>query len=405
LAKVLKDINRFLITRLRWLEWDTERVPAKLRRKKFPQLFKNEKLIVARRAQEDFLKAVYDAKGEFYCDATAICAVPAHRLVDVHNRTLDRVDIRSDLLKAAQNSPNYDVAYLTALINCRWLSRYIFRTSRTGKVDYYPNDLREYPIAQADAETQSRIAHLVDKIIDAKAHVQSWRDKGHHIDETDIVLNPHPLLETWSVDHGDLIDAAGFLSYEIGGSITTIEREKQRVNFRQRPPSYVESPHDHVLDYLTRYLETNREMLNAVDASKIAQEIRIPRSPGKVKDFLDRLEKERQRVMLRWMVAAQYENLIDEWAFDLYDVETDRREELGGTLYTLEGVPDGVDFVSILDDAEDSPMRRVAFQLEGAWYYRSEEALPNAVLIWIHDGEQVTTKHGIVGDVSILLAG
>jgi hypothetical protein len=392
-----KDINRFQITRLRWLEWGTERVPSKLRRKKFPELFENEKSIVARRAQQGSLKAIYDSDGDFYCDATAICAVPAHKLVNVHNRTLDRSDIRPALLRAAQNSPDYDFAYLTALINCRWLSQYIFRTARTGKVDFYPNDLREYPIAPADDATQTRIASLVDEIMSAKADVQRWRDQGHRIDEDGVLLNPRPYLDTWGVNHGDLIAASGFLDYGIGGSITTIRRDGQRVDFRQRPPSYVESQHDQVLDYMMLYLETNREALDAVNHSRMAREIRIPRSPSAVQRFLDRLEDERERVMLRWMVAAQRENLIDEWAFDLYDVADDRREELGGTLYTLDGVPDGVDFVSILDGADDSPMRRVAFHWDGAWRYRTEEVLPNAVVIWMHDGQRVSTTNGVVG--------
>jgi hypothetical protein len=109
--------------------------------------------------------------------------------------------------------------------------------------------------------------------------------------------------------------------------------------------------------------------------------------------------------MLRWMAAAQRENLIDEWAFDLYNVAADRRVELGGTLYTLEGAPDGVDFVSILDDADDSPMRRVAFQRDGAWRHRTEESLPHAVLVWMYDGRQMLVKHGVVGaDHSIMIA-
>jgi hypothetical protein len=420
------DMDRYSLCNTRWLEWGTSRVPAKLRRSRFPELFENEKVMVARISAEH-LTAFYDKDQEIVTNHTIIQCVPYHLLLEAQDtvarlmarqlseeeveryatgveRTKTEIALR--VIEArAETSRNYDLGFVTSLLNAKWLSRHVLMTKRRGRLDFYPNDLREYPIAQADAETQSRIARRVEEIMDAKADMQRWRDEGHRIDETDIVLNPHPFLETWGVDHGDLIDAAGFLSYEIGGSITTIEREGQRLNFRQRPPSYVKSPHDHVLDYLTRYLETNREALDAVDATKMAQEIHIPRSPEKVKKFLDRLEQERERVMLRWMAAAQYENWIDERAFDLYDVEGDRREELGGTRYTLEGVPDDVDFVSILDDAEDAPMRRVAFQLEGEWYYRTEEALPNAVLIWMHDGEQTMKKHGIVGDRSIVLAG
>ena len=42
-------------------------------------------------------------------------------------------------------------------------------------------------------------------------------------------------------------------------------------------------------------------------------------------------------------------------------------------------------------------MRRVAFQKDGAWHYRTEEPLLNAVLLWMHDGQSVTTQWRVTG--------
>ena len=416
------DMGRYVLEQIRWLEWGTSRVPSKLRRSRFPELFENQKVMVAIGGN-----SFYDGEGSYYNQANSVsnCVlyhkfqsadvkeyvarvmarmitdeeIEALGLTPAELSRLSKSDLAEKIIeKRAQVSPEYDLRYITALFNCRWLRSYMMAFVRRGsRRRFYPDDLKQWPIAQADAATQSQIARLVDEIMSAKADVQRWRDAGHQIDEDGVLLNPRPYLDTWGVNHGDLIDASGFLSHQIGGHITTIRREGQRVEFRQIPPSYVESQHDQVLDYVALYLETNREALDAVPAAHMAREIRIPRSPNEVQRFLDRLADERERVMLRWMVAAQHENLIDEWAFELYDVVDDRREELGGTLYTLDGVPDGVDFVSILDDADDSPMRRVAFRWDGAWHYRTEESLPNAVLIWMHDGQQVTSKHGVVG--------
>ena len=393
-----KDMGRYVVTRSRWLEWGTERVPSQLRRSKFPELFENTKVLVARRARQGFLKAVYDAKGEFYCDATVICAALAHKLEDVHNRTLDRQDIRDELSRAAENSADYDVAYLTALLNCRWLSHYIFKMTRTGKIDFYPNDLRDYPIAPADAETQAQIAHLAYDIADVRLDVHHWREAGHQIDETGIALNPHPYLEVWNIEAASLRNATHFVTYDIGGHITTIEREPQRIIFRKRPLSYIESEHAPVLDYLARYLDANREALDAVPVKDLARRIRLPRSADAVRDFMARLEAEREQLMIRWMVAAQAENLLDEWAFDLYGVPESQRAPLGGRLYTLGALPDSTMFVSLLDDPDDAPMRRVAFPKDGAWRYRTADPLPNVVRVWLHDGERAATKYGVVGD-------
>ncbi|MFQ5813438.1 MAG: Eco57I restriction-modification methylase domain-containing protein [Anaerolineae bacterium] len=387
-----KDIDRFQVVRSRWLEWNTARVPSQLRRKKFKELFENEKLIVARRPQQGSLKAIYDERGEFYCDATVICAVPAHELANVHNRTLDRRKVRASLLQAAQNSPHYNLAYLTASINCRWLSGYLFKTIGTGKVDFYPDDLKKYPIPPADAETQAEIARLVKEIMDAKADVQRWREQGHCIDEQGIVLNPRPFLDTWVIPHGDLINAHSFITRQIGGHPTTVSLEGQRLTFRKQPLSYFESDHPEVLAYLKLYIETNYDDLRARPVADLPRLIRIPKSPQAVRDFLERLESERAQMMLRWMVAAQHEALIEEWAFDLYDVDNVQQEKLGGKLYTFDNVPANVAFVSILDNEQDNPMRRLAFPKDGAWHYRAAKPLPHAVLLWMCDGSTVTTE-------------
>jgi hypothetical protein len=423
-----KNIQPYYLTEWQWLEWGTSRVPTHLYRKTFLELYTSPKIIIGETSG-----VYYDGEGDLFDDHSTRNAVPYHQFSSskarqyigrVMARRITHEDIaaldlkptrlaklsKTDLAKKVINarakiSPNYDLRYITALLNCRWLRGYMMAFVRRGsRRRFYPDDLKQWPIAPADADTQAQIARLVDEIMNAKADVQRWRDEGHRIDEDGVLLNPRPFLDIWGISHGDLIDASGFLSYDINGSITTIERDGQRLVFRKSPLSYIKSEHDHVLDYLALYLETNREALDAVPASQMAREIRIPHSPAEVQRFLQRLEGERGRVILRWMAAAQHENLIDEWAFDLYDVADDRCEKLGGPLYTLDGMPDGLNYISIMDDADDSPMRRVAFQKDGVWCYRTEESLPDVVVLWMHDGQRVTTRHGVVGETSIAIA-
>ena len=233
--------------------------------------------------------------------------------------------------------------------------------------------------------------------MDAKADVQRWRENGHCIDEQGIILNPRPFLDIWNVPTGDLIDASGFVTRQMGGYPTQLALEGQRLTFRKQPRSYFESDHPHVLDYLRLYLETNADGLRAYPVAELHIRIRIPHSPQAVQEFLERLEAERERVMLRWMVAAQHEALIEEWAFDLYSVPDERREKLGGRLHTFTDVPPDVAFVSILDNEDDNPMRRVACPRDGGWHYRTADPLPHAVLLWMHDGRSVLTEWRMVG--------
>ena len=386
-----KDIGRHIALRLRWLEWGTGRVPQKVYRPVFPELFENEKLIVPRRAKQEILKVIYDEKGKLFCDATTICVVPYYKLAGVNRTTLQRQPLKDAIAQGAVASKSYQLGYIAALIGCQWLSSYLFRSLRTGKIDFYPDNLKKYPIASADAETQAGFARLVEEIMEAKEDVQKVRDKGHRVSEQGIILNPWPFLDIWSIPHGDLIDASGFVSRQIGGYPTSgLEIHGNRLTFRKQPLSYFESAHPDVLAYLKLYLETNYDDLRARPVADLPRLIRIPRSPQATADFLHRLEEERTRVMLRWMLAVQRESLIDEMAFDLYGVDTAQREKLGGQLYTFEDIPVSVAFVSILDSDGDNPMRRVAFTGNGAWHYRTRKALPHVVLLWMHDGQSVT---------------
>lgn len=410
-----KDIHPYCLAGWQWLEWGTKRVPAYLYRKTFIELYTSPKVIIGETSG-----VYYDSEGELFDDHSTRNAVSYHIFVsaDVKRHVarilareinegdiaaleltpaelsrLSKTDLAERIIEArAQVSVNYDLRYITALLNCRWLRDYMMAFVRRGsRRRFYPDDLKKWPIAPADADIQVGIARLVDEIMEAKSDVQRWREEGHRIDEGGVVLNPCPFLDTWSTHTGDLIDAVDFLTYHIGGYPTALSLEGQRLIFRKQPLSYFESDHPHVLAYLRLYLETNDDALRAYPVADLTRRIRIPRSPHAVQEFLEKLEVERERVMLRWMVAAQHEALIEETAFDLYDVPDDQREKLGGHLYAFTDVPPGAAFVSILDNEQDNPMRRVACLRDAAWHFRTADPLPHAVLLWMHDGENVTT--------------
>jgi hypothetical protein len=359
----------------------------------------------------------YDAQGEFVNNHSVRNFVPYHAFAEPSIRRhvaqilareltagdvaslaltpaelerLSRTDLAERLIQArAAVSPGYDLRYLAALLNCTWLRNYVMTFIRRGsRLRLYPDDLKQWPIAPAGAEIQARVAGLVQEIMDAKADVQRYRQAGHLVDgERGVRLNPVPYLRDWDVPTGDLLDAGSFVTAEVGGWPTgQLEETESRLVFRRQPLSYLESPHPRVRQYLRRYLETNLDALRAVPPAALVRTVRIPRSPGEVDRFLQRLEAEELRVMLRWMDAVQREALIDELAFDLYHVGEQMRRKLSGQLYTLKNVPAGARYVSLLNDAADSPLRRVAFPWQGAWAIRTRASLPNAVLLWTCDG-------------------
>jgi hypothetical protein len=411
-----KDIQPYYLAGWQWLEWGTERVPAYLYRKTFTELYTSPKVIVGETSG-----VYYDGKGELFDDHSTrnvvlyhtfasasarqyIARILAREITDDDVITLEltptelsrlsKAELAKRIIAArAQVSVNYDLRYITALLNCRWLRDYMMAFVRRGSRErFYPDDLKKWPIPSADADTQTEIARLVGEIMEAKADVQRWREAEHRVEEGGVILNPRPFLEAWNIPSGDLIDAASFVTAQVGGHPTELALEGQCLTFRKQPLSYFESAHPHVLIYLRLYLETERDTLATCPVAELPRRIRIPRSPQAVQAFLERLAVEREQVMLRWMVAAQREALIEEWAFDLYDVPGEQREKLGGHLYSFAGLPPGLAFVSILDNEQVNPMRRVAFPKDGGWHYRTQETLPHAVLLWMHDGQRATTE-------------
>lgn len=416
-----EDIGDLVILRFNYLEWGTDRVPSKLRRSRFPELFENEKIMMGETSG-----LYYDAVGAFVNNHSVRNFVPYHAYDDADvRRTVagllareitdedvaaleltpaelersSKTDLAERVIaQRAERSRDYNLRYLTALLNCTWLRDYVMTFIRRGsRRRLYPNDLKAWPIAPADAKTQQRVAQLVREIVDAKEDLQRLRDDGHDVDAGGVTLNPKPFLARWDdIPSGDLVDAAGIVHAEIGGQPTTVEEDGDRVIFRKVPLSYLESPHAPVRTYLRRYLEANYEALRAVPERRLAQEIRLPRTVDGVEAFLRRLEREEFRATLRVMDAAQREALIDELAFDIYGVDDEVRQELSGRFYTFDDVPDETRYVSVLIHEDESPLTRVAFPWNDGWTIRTDEDLPDAVLLWVSDGKTVDASQWVI---------
>ncbi|MFQ5434358.1 MAG: hypothetical protein ACE5FD_05725 [Anaerolineae bacterium] len=297
------------------------------------------------------------------------------------------------LIKArAQKSPDYDLRYLTALLNCRWLRWYMMTFVKRGsRARFYPDDLKKWPVAPADAPTQAHIAGLVQTIMDAKTDIQRWQKQGHAIGDTGVALNPRLLLDKWHIPTGDLLDAFAFVSSQIPQSMTrNITWKEDKIIFRKSPESYLSSDSPIVQEYLYRYLAANVETLYHVPADQLIKTIRTPKSAADVERFMKRLTKEELRVTMRWMDAAQREALIEELAFDLYGVDEVARGKLGGQLYTVNNVSNDAAYVSFLQNENDTPFKWVAFPWQDGWAIRTKDKLPNAILLWVCNGQTAT---------------
>lgn len=170
-----KWIKRFEIESIKYLEWNTERVPERISRPTFPELYQPEKIIMG-----GMTGAIYDNKG-FLCNHSCSVSVLWKDLSGVNNLSINN-SVRKDfkvkgdkkaLVKFKKSleatSENYSMKYLLAILNSKF-GYYFLDTKRRSQMGFYPDDLKQLPIKNTTKKIQSQFQNLVDIISTLKAN-------------------------------------------------------------------------------------------------------------------------------------------------------------------------------------------------------------------------------------------
>lgn len=179
-----KDIERYRIKNVRYLEYDTPRCPNKLRRPTFRELYNSDKLMFNRLGQ---LQVMLDDDVHYLQSDSSFMAVKWCDLASVSNKS-----INTSIRKFCHYTRN-EMEVLSKEMNLRFLlgimnSSYatvLLRDLRGGDYHIYPDHIRNIPIAPATKDQQLPIINLVDAILsakraDAKADTSS---EEHQIDK------------------------------------------------------------------------------------------------------------------------------------------------------------------------------------------------------------------------------
>jgi len=169
-----KDIVRWYVRRVRYLEYGTKRAPAMFSRPTFPQLYKVPEKLISLDVAGDTQRVVYDNRQLFH-NHTADSFVPWHYLKGARNKSIqktakyrDEVEpgkapavLRDELEKLSQQfAPKYLLAVMNSKFAREWLS-----TRKQHKIHFYPNDWKQLPIAPLPKEQQQEFVRLVDAIL------------------------------------------------------------------------------------------------------------------------------------------------------------------------------------------------------------------------------------------------
>ena len=171
-----KDLERYLIKRVRYLEYGTERCPGKVRRPTFPELYSNRKLVI--NGLGDF-KVVLDDNGSLCSNHKGQLCILWKDLHGVENNSIDgSVKKYSKLSREEMEelSKECDLCYLLAILNSRY-GGVLLNDIRGGDINIYPEHIRNIPIPAIPLEAQQPFITLAGSMLTLNSQLQDKRSR------------------------------------------------------------------------------------------------------------------------------------------------------------------------------------------------------------------------------------
>ena len=161
-----KDMAKYAVSRIRYLEYNTDRCPSKLSRPTFRELYERNKLMFNRLGK---MQVYYDENHFLTSDAMFCCLLWCD-LHGVNNKSIAASVKRYSKLQRdemEQLSKDVDLRFLLGIMNSRYAD-VLLTNLRGGDYHIYPEHIRNIPIPIASKEEQLPIIKLANSILTAK---------------------------------------------------------------------------------------------------------------------------------------------------------------------------------------------------------------------------------------------
>jgi hypothetical protein len=377
-----KDIRRFYVNNERWLEWDTERMPSKVSRPMFPEIYENEKIIAGQTSG-----AIYD-DGRLFSDCSTMLIIPYFKLIDAYNKAKEIKDGKIESNFSYRNLLKKDIAarieagvgkelnlkYLLALINSKSLGSFFEKNIASADTRcLYPDDWRKFPIKIISPAEQMIFAGLIDEIMRLKVVARKKMSLKSLLEEKDSLTT-------------DLIGASFFVKTNIDNnfSLSTCLLGEDRLILKKSPLYYLESSSQDVLKYLHLFISENMAELKNLNSSDFMKHVRLPKIPLKITEFLEFYTQAKNELELKKIRTAEIEAEIDELVARLYGLNDNGAN---GKLYSVEDAPKTAQHMIIKKSMEVGEIQKSCFKLDGMWVLRSVNRIPPYVTIAWWDGK------------------
>ena len=183
-----KYLKPYKIEEIKYLEWNTDRVPNKIRRPTFRELYEFPKLI-----RGTTTGAIFD-DDQLLCNHSCSVIVQYHYLHDVENRSINN-SIKKWTYKTRDelelNSKKFDINYILAILNSKFAFSYLNSIRKHRIINYfYPDDLKKLPIKEISMDKQKELSNLAISIskYNKKLYVEiksfkKWLFRNYNLDK------------------------------------------------------------------------------------------------------------------------------------------------------------------------------------------------------------------------------
>jgi hypothetical protein len=188
-----KDIEKYRVKKVRYLEYGTERSPGKLRRQTFREFYEKPKLMFNRLGN---LMVVLDSKTKFLHSDSMFSTV-LKNLKSIKNRGISASVSRYSRFSRKDMetlSQQVDLRYLLGLLNSRYADA-LLSAIRGSNYHIYPEHLRNLLVSLVPPSSQQPVITLVDKIIAAKAADPQANTTGLERGIDDMVYSLYGIVE------------------------------------------------------------------------------------------------------------------------------------------------------------------------------------------------------------------
>ncbi len=155
------NVENYLVNGFIFVEWDTDRVPQKIRRATFPELYQPNKIVINKIGK---IKVSFDDEG-LVCDQTVRILLKWKQLKGIENKSINNGIKKFSNHKRErleEISENYDYKFVIALINSKYIG-YIFDNLRGKRsIDINPLVLRKISIPKISLERQQPFIEKAD---------------------------------------------------------------------------------------------------------------------------------------------------------------------------------------------------------------------------------------------------